>query len=194
MSPSSSSSPSPSPSPYPDSNNNPQRHLSPLGLLRSLVSDSCVSARDSDVAFKKKRPKVAELFVDACPDILTGAHKGGISKNKLWRFTAKNELLLGTIFCLDADAGYRSVSGVGFWMESEDSSVACCWAGKLCIFIHSFIHSFFHSFIHSFHIDRLKKMAEGEEYSPPNPPFKSPIHSFIYSFIHSFIPSFIPRR
>jgi len=84
-----------------------QKSSTPMGLLRSLSSDSCVSARDADVAFKKKRPKVAELFADECPPILANTERGGISKSKLWKFTARNELLLGTIFCLDADAGYR---------------------------------------------------------------------------------------
>ena len=77
--------------------------------MRSLSSDSCVGARESDVVFQKKRPKVAELFLEDCPPLKAGEKRGGISKSKMWTFTAKNELFLATIFCLDADAGYRWV-------------------------------------------------------------------------------------
>ena len=80
-----------------------KRRPKQTGFLRSLASDYCVSAWDADVAYKRKRPKVAELFLEPCP------HRKGdkVPKSKLWTYTPKNEMLLGTVFCLDADAGYR---------------------------------------------------------------------------------------
>ena len=77
------------------------------GLMRNVGSDTCVGAHESDVAFKRKRPKVAELFLEPCPPIQTRVKMGGIPKSKLWTFTPKNELLMSNIFCLDADAGFK---------------------------------------------------------------------------------------
>jgi len=90
------------------------RHSAVTGLMRNVGSDNCVAARDSDVAFKKKRPKVAELFLEPCPPIQTRLKMGGLPKSQLWTYTPKNELLLSNIFCLDADAGFKLMKSKKF--------------------------------------------------------------------------------
>merc|ERR1719391_1918913 len=74
------------------------RHSAVTGLMRNVGSDNCVAARDSDVAFKKKRPKVAELFLEPCPPIQTRLKMGGLPKSQLWTYTPKNELLMSNFF------------------------------------------------------------------------------------------------